>query len=192
MKATMKEASGTSLAGAEQKFYLYASFSYPEVSSSATVFYKVTGEEPARTLCRLFSKEYPSEVGEAGFLLKCADEIEADEQILLDEALDWLNQYDDPDPYIYDPHPSKETMMRAEYARRAGRWEDAILARSSGEKKSLPDEAQNELNSESAAPRLATAESVIGQQRFQAEEKRARAMQRGAVSSPIETCRYTT
>src|ERR1035437_968530 len=103
----MKEASRTSLAGAEQKFYLYASFSDPEVFSSATVFYKVTGEEPARTLCRLFCKEYPSEVGEAGFLLKCADEIEPDEQILLDEALDWLNQYNDPDPYIYDPPPSK-------------------------------------------------------------------------------------
>jgi hypothetical protein len=151
VNATMKEASGTSLAGAEQKFYLYASLSDPEVFSSATVFYEVTGEEPARTLCRLFCKEYSFEAGEAGFLLKCADEIEPDEQILLDEALYWLNQYDDPDRYVYDPPPSKETMMRAQYARRARAWEAMILARTSSKRNSPPDEGADQKSADAGA-----------------------------------------
>jgi hypothetical protein len=173
MNANMKEASSTPLAGTEQKFYLYTSFSLPEVLRSDTVFYKVTGEESARTLSRLFCKEYSSEVGQPTFLLKRADQIAPDEQLLLDEALDSLNQYDDPDPYIYDSPPSKETMMRAEYARRASGWEDMILARTIGQRNCPPDQGADKKSDDAGAQ---TNDLTSGQVQMTAEEMRNSAL----------------
>lgn len=112
-----------------QGFYLYTPSPGQSALCSNNVFYRVVGEQLASTLCRLLGKEYSSEPGKPGFFLKSTDEVDSDEQIFLNEALDQLDVYDDPDPGIYDPPPSKETMMRAEYARRARGWEFTILER---------------------------------------------------------------
>jgi len=101
--------------------------------STGNVFYRVAGEQSAKTLCRLFSREYTSDDGRPYFSLKCADEVDLDEQILLDEAIDTLEIYDDPDPYVYDPPATYETLMCAEYARRAKRWDAMIVARAGGD-----------------------------------------------------------
>jgi hypothetical protein len=116
----------TSTAQFGQSYYLYTSSSVPAELTNESVFYLANGERSAKTLCRLFSKEYPSASGNPEFFLRPAVEITPDDQILLDEAIDSLELYDDPDPYIYDPPPSGATMMRAHYARRAKEWEARI------------------------------------------------------------------
>src|ERR1700687_3515036 len=97
-----------------ETFYLFVASPDQLVLSSDSVFYKVSGEQLAATLCRLFCKEYPCESGRPGSFLKCADEVDPDEQILLDESLDRLGLYDDPDPGVYDPPPPNDVMRRAE------------------------------------------------------------------------------
>ena len=46
----------------------------------------------------------------------------------MDEALDWISQYDDPDPGIYDPIPTRSMLDRAQYAIRASKWEMLLRA----------------------------------------------------------------
>jgi hypothetical protein len=46
--------------------------------------------------------------------------------VLLNEALDELGMYDDPDRYIYDPPPSEHTMERAQFSRRTEAWLPAL------------------------------------------------------------------
>jgi hypothetical protein len=50
-------------------------------------------------------------------------------QILLDESLQWLAIYDDPDPGIYDPPPPTGTLLLAEYAMRAKSLNDLLRER---------------------------------------------------------------
>ncbi|MGH9489830.1 MAG: toll/interleukin-1 receptor domain-containing protein [Terriglobales bacterium] len=61
-----------------------------------------------------------------------------DEQILLDEALSRLDVYDDPDPGIYDPPPTREMMTLVQYARRARVWESIIAARKDAQWENSP------------------------------------------------------
>jgi hypothetical protein len=77
--------------------------------------------------------------GKPSFFAKDVNEVPAHEQIFLAEALDWLDVYDDPDPGVYDTAPLKETMMRAEYARRARAWQGIIAERTKREGKSRGD-----------------------------------------------------
>jgi hypothetical protein len=111
----------------EQDFYLYTCASRSSPISSSNVFFRVTGVELAETLRRLFSKEYSFGADDRSFFLKCADEVEPEDRILFEEAIDELDLYDDPDPYIYDPPPSGETMLRAQFARRAQAWEVRVV-----------------------------------------------------------------
>ena len=90
---------------------------------SGTVFYTVTGETRAKLLLQLFHKQYSSDSTGYRFVMTPAEEVEPAEQVLLQEALDWLKIYDDPDPGIYDPPPTQDIMDRAEYARRAHNWD---------------------------------------------------------------------
>ena len=131
----MKPATGTSAKRTAHGFYLYCDSSAFSTLSSSNVFYWVASEQVAKTLCRLFSKEYSPDAAEPVFLPKSADKVEQDELVLLEEALDWLAVYGaDPDPGVYDPPPPKGMMIRAEYARRARDWEPRIVARSGGER----------------------------------------------------------
>lgn len=43
--------------------------------------------------------------------------------------LDLLAVYDDPDPGIYDPAPSADVHLRAQYAVRASKWEELLRQR---------------------------------------------------------------
>jgi len=124
---------------------------------SSNVFYWVASQHVAKTLCRLLSKEYSSQPGVPAFLLKSADEVEQDEQVLLDEALDWVAVYgDDPDPGVYDPPPPKGMMIRAEYARRARDWEPIVVARTGAEKNgSVPGDTNQIPNLETGEVKLA-------------------------------------
>jgi hypothetical protein len=130
----------------EEGFYLYTSTGPSSPLHSGNVFYRAANEQSARALCRLFQKEYPLETEGPYFSALSANEIEVDEQVLLDEALSWLDLYDDPDPGIYDPPPTAVMMRLAQYARRASSWESLIASREgSGKKHSITNsqEAQN-------------------------------------------------
>ncbi len=110
-------------------FYLFASPTGKPDQSSATVFYKVKGESLAKSLCNLFTKEYSDASRRMAFHHKAGTSLSAEDQVLLDESLDWLAGYDDPDPGIYDPQPSEETLLLAQYAVRAQRWERLLRQR---------------------------------------------------------------
>lgn len=110
-------------------FYLFAFATEARDESSATVFYKITGQSLAESLCRLFAREYADAEGRPGFHYKAATLISTETQVLLDEALDWLAVYDDPDRGIYDPPPSKNIHLLAQYAVRAKKWEELLIER---------------------------------------------------------------
>ncbi len=110
-------------------FYLFASPSGASETSSANVFYAVKEEPLANSLCSLFVREYSHANGGPAFHQKAATSVSVEEQILLDESLHWLAMYDDPDPGVYDQRPSKETLLLAQYAVRARKWEQLLRAR---------------------------------------------------------------
>src|SRR5262245_46976791 len=110
-------------------FYLFASSTEAPDESPAAVFYKVKGDLLAASLCRLFIKEYSDTNGHPTFHHKAATLISSETQILLDEALDWLDVYDDPDPGVYDPPPPKNVLLLAQYTMRAREWEKLLAER---------------------------------------------------------------
>ncbi len=135
MQAVMETNSAQSEAQEQQSFYLYSAATSSSPLHSGNVFYRATNEQSAKGLCRLFQKEYLSKSEGRYFLAQSTAEIDLDEQILLDEALDWLDVYDDPDPGVYDPPPTNEMMTLAQYAQRARTWESMIAARKGDHKK---------------------------------------------------------
>lgn len=128
----------------EQGFYLFSPATPSAPLNRGNVFYRATNEQSAKALCRLFEKEYSPEGKGPYFSAQSANAIELDEQILLDESLGWLNVYDDPDPGIYDPPPTKEMVQLAQYAQRASTWESMIEARSNSRKGSSEKEPEAE------------------------------------------------
>jgi hypothetical protein len=110
-------------------FYLFASPAGAPDESSSTVFYKVKGDSLAVSLCQLFTREYSDTEGHPTFHHKAAPLISTEAQILLEEAIDWLNVYDDPDPGVYDPSPPKYVLLLAQYAVRARKWEELLVDR---------------------------------------------------------------
>ena len=123
-------------ANRHQGFYLYSPAAPSVPLTSENVFYRLDDGQWARALCRLFQREYSSGSERPYFSAQSADEIELEDQILLDEALSWLDVYDDPDPGLYDPPPPPEIITRAQYAKRAHAWESMLTARSGDRKKS--------------------------------------------------------
>lgn len=104
-------------------FYLFSSFGRISETSPASVFYKVEGKAQAELLCGLFRREYADAGGLTAFHYVEATAVSIEEQVLLEEALDLLSTYSDPDPGLYEPEPSREMLLRAQYALRAGTWE---------------------------------------------------------------------
>jgi hypothetical protein len=117
----------------EQTFYLYISPRHKSILNSGSVFYCVVGKRMASALCRLCAKEYSSKSGKPGFFLKPSADVDLDDQILLNEAIAWLNVYSGPDREAYDPPPPEDVMMRAEYAGRVHEWEVMIRRRENNE-----------------------------------------------------------
>lgn len=114
-----------------QVFYLATSSSKPITLRQDTVFYKSTDEATMQSLYRLFIKEYGGNEEQDHFALLSLDNESVEDQILLDEVLTWLDVYSDPDQGIYDPQPSREIMVRAQFAHRATTWEKMIHSKSS-------------------------------------------------------------
>jgi hypothetical protein len=108
-------------------FYLFTSPN--AVLDESSVFYEVKGRSLAEALCRLFTREYADANGCPLFHYREAAEIAVEAQILFDETLDWLGNYDDPDPGIYDPQPSSEMFLLAQYGVRARKWEELLRKR---------------------------------------------------------------
>ena len=106
--------------------YLFVTGNDEEELSRESVFFQTSDIELAESLCRLCQRAYGD--GQR-FIHKSSSSFSPDEQVLLDEKLDDLSIYDDPDPGIYDPKPTTETLRRAEYARRAQRWEEMLQQR---------------------------------------------------------------
>lgn len=107
------------------RFYLYVG---QQGLSPSTVFFEADDERLARDLCKLFEDEY----GVAGDFIfgyaHLADDAFS-EEVRICESLDDLRLYDDPDPGVYEPPPSRQTLARAEYARRAQVWANLIHQR---------------------------------------------------------------
>jgi len=114
-----------------QVFYLICSSSKPPTLGQGTVFYKTTDGTVAQSLCRLFAKEYGGNGAQHHFAAAPGAEVSLDDQILLDEVLDELEIYEDPDRGVYDPPPTQETMDRVQFAHRATTWEAMIQSRPS-------------------------------------------------------------
>jgi hypothetical protein len=108
-------------------FYLFVSPN--AVLDESSVFYEVKGRSLAEALCRLFTREYADANGCPVFHYREAADIGVEAQILFDETLDWLGNYDDPDPGIYDPQPSREMFLLAQYGVRARKWEELLRKR---------------------------------------------------------------
>jgi hypothetical protein len=103
-------------------FYLFESPAGSRVQTAATVFYKVEGELIAKLLCSLFATEY-GEKGPLTFHCAAAATLSPADQVLLDEALDTINSYIDPDSHGYDPAPIKKVFARAQHGGRAQDWD---------------------------------------------------------------------
>jgi hypothetical protein len=97
-------------------------------ATPSTVFHRAGTAGAATTLRGLFAKEYSAN-GSPVFNFQAAGALPPDERLLLDEAIDELAMYDDPDPGVYDPPASKAVLERAQYARRADRWEAMLVSK---------------------------------------------------------------
>ncbi len=111
---------------ADAEFYLFASRGGSVSQNAGCVFYRVAGERVAAGLCRLFEKQFGGGLGKSSFGHVAETVFAVEDQVILDEALEWLANYDDADLGVYDPEPSKGLMERAQYAVRARRWEELL------------------------------------------------------------------
>jgi hypothetical protein len=124
------ESSKTSSHGhTSESCYLYVSDSDPSGPTASNVFYEAESESLAASLCSLFDKEYGRDQAFGIFHMfyyKAADLITPENRVLLDETLDLLRIYAEPDPGLYSAEPTRDTLLRAQYAIRAEGWEDAL------------------------------------------------------------------
>jgi hypothetical protein len=109
-------------------------------ATSSTVFHRASSGSNAEALCRLFAKEYSSN-SKLNFHVRAASSLTPEDRLLLDEAIDELAIYDDPDPGVYDPPAPNGLLARAEYARRADRWEAMLKSRDSAAPRGEPPRA---------------------------------------------------
>lgn len=112
-------------------YYLYVVWDEDKGATPDSVFYMVDDATLASNLCDLFTDEYTRKGIAGSFHFIDATMLKLSEQILIEEAIEQLYQYDDPDPYVYDPPPSINIITRAQYAFRADDWEKRLRQRAS-------------------------------------------------------------
>lgn len=113
----------------ESECYLFASSSEAREESPGSVFYRVKGESAAKALCDLFTREYADANRNMFFSFKDGTSFSISDQVLMDESLEFLEIYDDPDPGIYDPPPPPNIIRLAQYGLRAKKWEPLLRER---------------------------------------------------------------
>lgn len=104
------------------RFYLFATPGQKPETIIRDVFYVVENQQVAEALCDIFNSEFTG----VFFHCKAVACFSMLNQVRLDEAIDSLAQYDDPDRGLYDPEPSQHTIDCAAYASHATEWEDRI------------------------------------------------------------------
>lgn len=119
--------------------YLFACQNGDIRCTPATVFFRIENDLLTQHLLDLFEKEYGENEGRPTFHAQAVADSPDTDQILLDEALDELAVYDDPDPGVYDPPPSRQTILRAFYARRAELWAEILRSRVASNRDSAKD-----------------------------------------------------
>jgi hypothetical protein len=112
------------MATKSEKSFFYLSVKLKGTDES--VFFKINGELMAKLLCGLFTREYSNDPGEPAFTFKAATTMSVEDRVLTQESLDGLDIYHDLDPGLYDPPPSKETLLLVQYAQRANTWEQLL------------------------------------------------------------------
>jgi hypothetical protein len=106
--------------------YLFASRADAPDETPSGVFYWVEDESLATSLCRLCTQEFTDANGHPSFHHKPATSFSSVDQVLMDESLESLALYDDPDAGVYDPEPTHYTLFRAQYVITAQRWEELL------------------------------------------------------------------
>lgn len=104
-------------------FYIYMSSPNGCVCNSSSALYLCDDKDIAIAICRLCKRSFVPEGDDTGFYIKPVDEVSPDDQLLIEEKLDDLRLYDDPDPGLYEHRVSNETLMQAQYAIQAAKWE---------------------------------------------------------------------
>lgn len=133
--------------------------------SPSNVFFEVDDELLARDLCKLFADEFGA-ARDGVFDFKSLPTDSLSVEVRITEALDELRLYDDPDPGIYDPPPSRQTLLRAEYARRAQIWADLIQQRRNGQNKSAVPQAAAEMTTKVDVQSLETIRRLLEKHRL--------------------------
>lgn len=122
-RPTSAEQTGSPTGGAT---YLLACWK-DEVFDKGCVFYLASSRSLAESLHRMFTDTYADSKGWRFSTLDGAS-VKPEDRIRLYEAITRLDVYVDPDPSVYEPEPSAETILRAEFKRQAERWEEALMA----------------------------------------------------------------
>jgi hypothetical protein len=113
--------------GVPTAFYLFALPLGKTTEAADTVFFEADDESIAKVLCRLFEMEYGADG--VKFTCKPAAEFPSEAHVLFEEALNWLQVYDEPDRHVYDPPPSEAMHLLAQYALRAKNWAEILKAK---------------------------------------------------------------
>jgi hypothetical protein len=118
-------------------FFLFLGFEAPGPSN---VFYYVNDEWMAKELCKLFESD-PGVSRELKIQYLMIDGHDISQLVLLQESVDELSIYTDPDLGIYDPKPSECLIQRAQYYSRANDLE--IVVRNIRNQKKIANEIQS-------------------------------------------------
>ncbi len=108
--------------------YLFACRTNESLGPSC-VFYVASTKTLAESLERMFTSQYAEPDG-CRFSHAVASVIPVEQQVLLDESLQWLDVYSEPDHTAYMENLSEATIQRAAFGRQAAVWEELLRAKS--------------------------------------------------------------
>jgi hypothetical protein len=90
-------------------------------------------------LCALFIKEYGDGPHFSGFHFAASGGFTVEEQVLLDEVVDWIMAYEPPPPGVHDfPPLEPEMLRRIGLAKRAREWENRLLEKTKSSGRQRP------------------------------------------------------
>lgn len=131
---------------------------HSDASSPPSVFYYADDEWMAIELCKLFKSEF-GEFSEHEFSHMVVRGDDTTQIVRLRSAVDEVSLYQDPDPGIYDPEPTRELLQLANYYSRATQWESLL--------KSLRKQEPRASRTDAPEYGAATAATELGIQAFE-------------------------